>query len=244
MCQDAARSLAASISVHEALNIARAGQPVIAIFETSVSVLKSPEVAQAFGTRVAPGDEWPLGGDLNATGSHLIEVVTSKLQSAQITAVHRISQARFLLLQRIAHYGALTIAAAAGGTVEEGDGTAHLLNNAYSWARALQELVPGIVRAWKDPDYLRSLTATELALLPENPAGAVDLSGTELDTLRANTLGRMRQEDTYTVSGEICCCDSLELCATMDPICPPEPPFPPTDTCSPCSLTGFCTFNC
>ena len=33
-----------------------------------------------------------------------------------------------------------------------------------------------VVRAWKDPLYRNSLSPDELAQLPENPAGAIELS--------------------------------------------------------------------
>ncbi len=37
-----------------------------------------------------------------------------------------------------------------------------------------------IVRAWKDEDYRNSLSAEDLAHLPEHPAGSIELSDTEL----------------------------------------------------------------
>lgn len=37
-----------------------------------------------------------------------------------------------------------------------------------------------VVRAWKDAKYRRSLSAEELAQLPENPAGLVELTDSEL----------------------------------------------------------------
>ena len=37
-----------------------------------------------------------------------------------------------------------------------------------------------VVRAWKDAKYRRSLTAEQLARLPENPAGLVELSDEKL----------------------------------------------------------------
>ena len=37
-----------------------------------------------------------------------------------------------------------------------------------------------IIRAWKDPDYRNSLSADELALLPDNPAGFISLSEEQL----------------------------------------------------------------
>jgi mersacidin/lichenicidin family type 2 lantibiotic len=37
-----------------------------------------------------------------------------------------------------------------------------------------------VIRAWKDAKYRRSLSAAELAQLPENPAGLVELTDSEL----------------------------------------------------------------
>lgn len=37
-----------------------------------------------------------------------------------------------------------------------------------------------IIRAWKDDDYRLSLSETERALLPANPAGLVELTDDEL----------------------------------------------------------------
>lgn len=38
-----------------------------------------------------------------------------------------------------------------------------------------------IIRAWKDEDFRNSLSATERALMPEHPAGLVELSDAELE---------------------------------------------------------------
>ena len=40
-----------------------------------------------------------------------------------------------------------------------------------------------IVRAWKDAAYRESLSAEEQAMLPENPAGAFELTDAELETV-------------------------------------------------------------
>ena len=37
-----------------------------------------------------------------------------------------------------------------------------------------------IVRAWEDSEYRHSLSAAELAALPENPAGGIELTDAEL----------------------------------------------------------------
>jgi mersacidin/lichenicidin family type 2 lantibiotic len=38
-----------------------------------------------------------------------------------------------------------------------------------------------IARAWKDPEYRKTLTPEELASLPENPAGKAELTGKDLE---------------------------------------------------------------
>lgn len=38
-----------------------------------------------------------------------------------------------------------------------------------------------IIRAWKNPEYRSSLSDTERALLPQHPAGLVELSDVELE---------------------------------------------------------------
>ena len=40
-----------------------------------------------------------------------------------------------------------------------------------------------IIRAWKDEDYRLSLSEAERALLPEHPAGLIELAGAEMDSL-------------------------------------------------------------
>jgi mersacidin/lichenicidin family type 2 lantibiotic len=38
-----------------------------------------------------------------------------------------------------------------------------------------------IIRAWKDEEYADSLTDTQRAMLPQNPAGVIELSDRDLD---------------------------------------------------------------
>jgi mersacidin/lichenicidin family type 2 lantibiotic len=42
-------------------------------------------------------------------------------------------------------------------------------------------LLDRIIRAWKDPEYRLNLSAEEQLQLPENPAGAIELTDDELD---------------------------------------------------------------
>jgi mersacidin/lichenicidin family type 2 lantibiotic len=49
-----------------------------------------------------------------------------------------------------------------------------------------------IARAWKDPEYRKSLTAEQLASLPPNPAGTSELTNEDLDSVAggyANSIG-------------------------------------------------------
>jgi len=67
-----------------------------------------------------------------------------------------------------------------------------------------------LIRAWKDEEYRRSLTAEERAALPENPAGVADL---EDETLQSLTGG---------------CCPTIPGCGGPDtvnaPACSCVPP--------------------
>ncbi len=40
-----------------------------------------------------------------------------------------------------------------------------------------------IIRAWKDEDYLESLSEEQRSQLPENPAGTVELSDEEMENV-------------------------------------------------------------
>lgn len=47
-----------------------------------------------------------------------------------------------------------------------------------------------IIRAWKDPEYRASLSAAERAMLPENPAGLVEMTDAEMDSLDGGSFSR------------------------------------------------------
>ena len=58
-----------------------------------------------------------------------------------------------------------------------------------------------IVRAWKDAEYRKTLSAEELALLPENPVGAVEISEEEADEILGMGGG-----------GSNTCCENISVC--------------------------------
>jgi len=62
--------------------------------------------------------------------------------------------------------------------------------------------IKNIIRAWKDEDYRLSLSEAERALLPEHPAGLIELSGAEMD----GVAGGCGCTDGCTCTCSCCCC--------------------------------------
>ena len=58
-----------------------------------------------------------------------------------------------------------------------------------------------IIRAWKDAEYRNSLTDEQRALLPENPAGMIELTDGELEAAAGG----------FTLKPQ---CDSINICKT------------------------------
>jgi mersacidin/lichenicidin family type 2 lantibiotic len=46
-----------------------------------------------------------------------------------------------------------------------------------------------IIRAWKDAEYRHSLSVAEQALLPEHPAGVIELTDADLDAVEGGVNG-------------------------------------------------------
>src|SRR5690349_9502361 len=57
-----------------------------------------------------------------------------------------------------------------------------------------------IIRAWKDAEYRRSLTADELAELPENPAGMVELTDEDLGGISAAADGDVGSDPSVVIA--------------------------------------------
>ena len=70
-----------------------------------------------------------------------------------------------------------------------------------------------VVRAWKDEDYRMGLSADELALLPDNPAGSVELIEFQAANLESQFTYCPVSNVTYcpTVSAITFCPDSVEI---------------------------------
>ena len=60
-----------------------------------------------------------------------------------------------------------------------------------------------IVRAWKDSDYRHNLSSDELAQLPANPAGTIELTDDLLDMIAAG------QEVATAINFTSGCCQTI-----------------------------------
>jgi len=67
-----------------------------------------------------------------------------------------------------------------------------------------------IIRAWKDPNFRNSLNAAQRALIPDNPAGLIELSDDDLKhaaggaSATAHTCSPSPACTCYTNPGELC----------------------------------------
>lgn len=75
-----------------------------------------------------------------------------------------------------------------------------------------------IALAWKDEAYRLSLSSEELAMVPANPAGMVELSDVELDMVVGGADGGSTPEISLAVSscceisiGATACCDNQDV---------------------------------
>ena len=62
-----------------------------------------------------------------------------------------------------------------------------------------------LIRAWKDESYREGLTSHERALLPQNPAGAIELTEDELASIDGGMLPISYTTLTPTISVLLSC---------------------------------------
>ncbi len=62
-----------------------------------------------------------------------------------------------------------------------------------------------VIRAWKDEEYRRSLSAAERAALPKNPAGMIELDAADLDSVAGGAPSRPPLSRRYSCTPRLCC---------------------------------------
>ncbi|HEX7331905.1 MAG TPA: mersacidin/lichenicidin family type 2 lantibiotic [Pyrinomonadaceae bacterium] len=77
-----------------------------------------------------------------------------------------------------------------------------------------------VIRAWKDEDYRSSLSDAQRAELPDNPAGFIELSETDLRDAAGGTIITITIIFCPTFDpvycSQITVCPSLNYCPTFD----------------------------
>jgi mersacidin/lichenicidin family type 2 lantibiotic len=68
-----------------------------------------------------------------------------------------------------------------------------------------------LVRAWKDEEYRLSLSEADLALLPGNPAGSLELTDAELDLVAGGWYKKKSSGTSIKVS--VSCFLTVQVCA-------------------------------
>ena len=76
-----------------------------------------------------------------------------------------------------------------------------------------------IIRAWKDPVYRNSLSESERAALPPNPAGAIEISDADLGRVAGGIVPGSSINCPTNVTCGLCSLD----CYTNVFTCPPAP---------------------
>jgi len=175
-----------------------------AIFDNALRLFRSAELVRVFDLPRAPDGSWPLGGDFGGEGAYLVTEAIRTLEGINVAraaagGMNRplyisMSQSKFEILQRVAHYGGLAMSEVLAGAQDDNDAR-RLIGNVYKWTKALQRVVPNVARVWKDEQYKLRLTDIEWGMVDPHPSGEISFPG----------LSPRAVNQTYTVNGEICC---------------------------------------
>lgn len=220
--RDAARSFHSQTKAIDGQSLEISASQTSSIFNNAIQIFQSKETMRAFGLAPAPKDEsWPLTGE----GTHIATELIRSLEGGH--AVRHLlggpkrdvpgvpepkpvrvsmNQNKFILLQQAARYGAFAMSGImAEDHLKEQPTT--LIGNTYKWAKALQRLIPDVVRVWKDSNYKVRLTDLEWGMVAPHPAEAVSLAVSRAPGI---TIGG----STITVRGEVCCSTGDLICAS------------------------------
>jgi mersacidin/lichenicidin family type 2 lantibiotic len=184
------------------------------LLQRAETVLTAAPVSTVFGVPLVPAGSFPDGGAYSPEMAYLCEFISKALPLEG-----SIRQPRLSIIQRAAHYGAVTLAGVLDPSFDAANGTLvdNVVHSASSWADALGDLLDhvDVVRAWTDPRYREQLMTLERDLIPPHPAGEIDLEGTNLWS-QSRRFGF--SVSTETVDHEVCCC-SGDLCGSTNGVC-------------------------
>jgi hypothetical protein len=187
------------------------------IFDNAVRLFRSEDIMRVFNLAAAPkGENWPFARPGNGDGTNLATELIRALDAGNVARALlggpgrevgvpkprpiglSMTQNKFILLQHAACYGALAISGTMADSGPQSD-LQQLIGNTYKWTKALQRLIPDVVRVWKDPSYRMRLTDIEWGMIEPHPSGDIRLA-------LAGGGGTDLRFSTATVRGEVCCC--------------------------------------
>ena len=111
------------------------------VFQSAIELFRQGAVAGLFGLAPAPGGNWPFEGAVGAEAAATASLIEEIQRSLGLSCIQpAITQHLFLLLQRIAYYGAMTITGVLEDEVrwQQADWVTALVRNAYGWEQAVQ----------------------------------------------------------------------------------------------------------
>ena len=216
--RDAARSFRDQIKTVEGQSLEISCHQIGLIFNNAIQLLQSDQIMRVFGLTPASKDEnWPFAGPRKGEGINLAAELIRALDAGNVARTLlggptrelagtykpkpikiSMTQNKFILLRQVAWYGALAISGTMADNDEQDD-LLPLIGNTYKWTKALQKLIPDVVRAWKDADYRLRLTDIEWGMIEPHPSSTISLP---LAIGPAGGFGF----STATVRGEVCCC--------------------------------------
>ncbi len=170
MLEDRVRDTAVSFRGYlkslEGQAVSSANRETSSVFLSAIEVLRSEAVAGAFGLKPALGRDWPLNWAVEANavssdGALLIEEIQRALVLFSFQPV--LSQHLVILMQRVAHYGAMTIASILENAADWNSAkwVSGLVRNVYGWEIALQSTRSEIEYTDK---YLQPRVVSQVAL--------------------------------------------------------------------------------
>jgi hypothetical protein len=248
--RDAAESFRNQLKTVEGHALDTGAHQVELIFTNARKVFQSEALMRAFDLPPAPkNDDWPLGGALKGDGTQLATELIRMLDGGNFSRTllsgprrdtagslepkplrFSMTQNKFILLQQVAWYGGLAISGTMNNAHQQDP--LPLIDNTYKWTKALQRLVPDVVRVWKDPMYRVRLTDLEWGMVDPHPSDALRLGLGGHGAFGGITgLGVIGPYSTATVRGEVCC-STGDLPCPASSNCEVSPGEP--------SCAGFC----
>jgi hypothetical protein len=222
--RDAARAFRTQVKSVEGQCLEISCRQIGLVFENAIQLLQNDAVMRVFNLTPAPKHEgWPGAGHLTGEGSDLATELIRALDSGiaaralvggptrELAGTYKpkpirisMTQNKFILLQQTAWYGASAISGTTADDFEHAD-LLTLIGNTYKWTKGLQQLIPDVARAWKDPDYRLRLTDLEWGMIEPHPSSTIELPFLD-------TGGGGGPRSTITSHGEVCCCTGDQAC--------------------------------